>query len=458
METINLSRPINYRSLIKLTVLLFAALFSFFCFQYQLIHPVCCDALDYISIGQLYAKHGFTNHATSHIRLYGYPLFIALNVKLSDLLLIKLDYLVYLVQTGLYVLGVFLLSRQVASIFSSTAANCCFFALLSNFFVYPYLAISLTDGLTVILLLFISYIILILFSAPFPLSLNRKNFLLSSILGFLMGFAIVVRPANINWLLLLPPVSLTWLIRCRKNMYTRMGHILAVCIGFGLAVAPQLLLNWEGFHQWTFLPTFKLGDYQLFSGNRMIKYATSMVSGGGSLIYNNPTTYILDADITTWYIHHPFIAIKTILVHFFAAFDFDYLFPYIYNYVPKYSWALFIFSHLVLFWSGVGYILAIQSARHNTLINPQFKTIQRLLLVLYPCLILGWITVYGLSAVENRFALPVFSAMLILATWALFIKARTISCKYWLYGLFISYLILAWQLSHWIADTKVIKV
>lgn len=339
--------------------------------------------------------------------------------------------------------------------FSTAIANVCCYALLANFFVYPYLAISLTDGFSVILLLFICYVILKIFSDPFPLSLNRKSALLSIALGFLVGFAIMVRPANISWLLLLLPVAVAWSIQCRDGWRFPGGQILATCIGFALAVTPQIQLNWDAFGRFTFLPTRDLGGDQIQWGITYIKYATSMVNGAAGLVYANPAAHGTSETIA-WYFNNPLAGVNTIFLHVFSAFDFDYLFPYIHNYTPKYRFVLFLFSHFVLFWSVVGYVLAINSVRYHCEKNSQAKSLQQLLLVLYACLVLGWLAVHALSAVENRFSLHIVAAMLPLAAWALFVKAKHLKFRNWLYGVFGLYLLLAWQLSTFISNLKIV--
>lgn len=162
---------------------------------------------------------------------------------------VQVGLVLYLVQTGLYLLGVCLLSKQIAVHFSTAIANVCCYALLANFFVYPYLAISLTDGFSVILLLFICYVILKIFSDPFPLSLNRKSALLRIALGFLVGFAIMVRPANISWLLLLLPVAVAWSIQCRDGWRFPGGansrHLHRLCFGCDAANTIELGCVWS---------------------------------------------------------------------------------------------------------------------------------------------------------------------------------------------------------------------
>ena len=50
-------------------------------------------------------------------------------------------------------------------------------------------------------------------------------------------------------------------------------------------------------------------------------------------------------------------AVKTGLVHIFAALDFDYFFPYIYDLDPWYQGPLFVLSHSIVFWGVVGCLL-----------------------------------------------------------------------------------------------------
>lgn len=451
---VEMTHQFNLNSPEKIIAILIVVIFSWFCYFYQIAFPVCCDAPTYIDLAEQYVARGLIIE-TSGLRLYGYPFFLAINMKLANLISVQVGVILFLTQITLYLLGVCLVSKQISRIFSTAIANVCFFSLLSNIFVYPYLTISLTDGFTVILLLFICLVILKLFSEPFPLSLNRKSVLLSIVLGFFLGFAIMVRPANISWLLLLLPVSVVWSIHCRDRWRSGGGAIFAISIGFALAVAPQIQLNLDGFSRFTFLPTRDLGGDQIRWGIGYIKYATSMVNGAAGLVYANPALHG-SSETIVWYFNNPFAGLKTILLHIFSAFDFDYLFPYIYNYNPSYRFFIFSFSHLVLFWSVVGYVLAIYSMDHSPETNSQAKSIQKLLLILYTCLVFGWVTVHALSAVENRFALPIVAAMLPLSAWALFVKAKHLKSRNFLYGFFGVYLLLAWQLSAFVSSLKIV--
>jgi hypothetical protein len=454
-DTMNSSSQFNHYSPLKLGAIMVAIIFSYLCYLYNL--PVCCDVYSYMILAAKYTN-GEQYVDPSGVRLYGYPLFLAFNMKLANFFgLIAASYLVYAMQFTLYLLGVCMVSRQISLTFPATIANVCFFALLGNLFVYPYLVISITDGFSVSLLLFICYIILKLFSEPFPLLLNRKSALLSIALGFLVGFAIMVRPANISWLLLLLPVTIAWSFHCCDSFGIRGGQVLAICIGFALAVTPQLQLNWDTFGRFTFLPTYDLTGNQIQWGIANVKYATSigMENEPAGLVYTNPAAHS-SSETISWYFTNPLAGVKTIFLHIFSAFDFDYLFPYIHNYTPKYRFGLFLFSHFVLFWSLMGYVLVINSVRCNSVTNSKARSIQRLLLALYTCLVVGWVAVYALSAVENRFALPVVTAMLPLAVWALLVKAKHVKVRNWLYGLFCVYLLLAWQLSTYISSLKIV--
>ncbi len=67
----------------KITAILIAAIFSWLCYLYQIVHPVCCDALEYVRLAEQYIANGIIADP-SGVRLYGYPLFVALNIKLAN--------------------------------------------------------------------------------------------------------------------------------------------------------------------------------------------------------------------------------------------------------------------------------------------------------------------------------------------------------------------------------------
>ena len=101
----NSAHQFNLSSPEKITAILIAVVFSWLCYFYQIVYPVCCDALTYMDFAKQYVSRGLIVE-TSGLRLYGYPLFVALNIKLANLMPVQVGLVLYLVQTGLYLLGV----------------------------------------------------------------------------------------------------------------------------------------------------------------------------------------------------------------------------------------------------------------------------------------------------------------------------------------------------------------
>lgn len=441
---------------IKIGASLLAVGFSLLCFQYQLVYKPCCDAVDYLRLGEIYAKSGAMDIGSGALRLYGYPLFLAVVVKASQIFLLPASYLVFLAQVTLYFLAVYLLSRTVASYFSHTYADIVFYALLSNVVVYPYLAISLSDGFSVILLIFIAYAVLHVFfgkSCPSTIAKVKSAYWLF-LLGFLVGFSVMVRPANVYLLILVFIVVAACAYHCNVEVgNTGLGvEALSVVAGFLLAVAPQLVFNYSAYGVFGFMPVVDLGGAQIEWGLKYLKYATNLSGGSPQLYYTNPWFSGTPGGLI-WYVDNPLLGLATIAVHIFAAFDFDYLFPYIYNLSPWYGPILFAFSHFVLFWGAIGYLWSIAALRNLTAgtRTPRARFPVILLTLLYAGLILGWISVHALTAVENRFSLPIVAALLPLAIWALFVKAKTMRRRKLIYGAFSVYLVAAWQLHGFIA-------
>jgi len=435
--------------LLKSAALLMAIGFAYFAFtqQYRAIFDPCncADAYAYTKIGQLYAEHGFALHEWSKLRLYAYPLFIAAVDIAASWLAVDQGIALFAVQLAVYFSAVILLSGNLTKLVSLRVGNLVFFALTANVFLYPYLAISLSDGMSVSLLIFIAALIVHMQSSG--LSAARVF-----LMGVLLGLGIMVRPANLYWLAM--PVVLLGLFAWSERqgrgwLLLRFGA--ALVLGFFLAVLPQIIINYRFFDELTFLPVFKLGSFQIRSGILMIKYGTNMTGNGPpAMVYPNIWFNNAVPDLS-WYFLHPWLGVRTMFLHLFSALDFDYLFCYIYDLRPKYRPVLFLYSQTVLFWGVVGFFAAARDIRvweQRGGTKPKASVVFMALLL---AAVLGWCAVTSISAVENRFSLPMVAILLPLAAWALIghrwenrrslILCGSLFCCYLIFAAWVSYTI-----------------
>ena len=442
--------------------LIFAGMlaFSFSCYLYQLTYPPLGDTKGYEMMAEAYAgAGGIVDTPLSNIRTYAYPLFLSVLIGFSSLSGVSFQFLVFSTQTFLYLLLAFILARTITENFSGMVGKTVFVGLLANIFVYPYLAIGLTDSLSVIALLAVALFLAKLLVLDIW---HNKIFgiLLFFAIGSITGFAIMVRPGNIFLL----PISATGLILClaipHQNRFRLVGMaFLAAGAGFVLTVLPQLFYNLKHFNHVSIFPFFDLTTFQISSGQKMIKYATGvrlrdLQYQGFSIPYISPWGATADGTIA-WYLNHKVIGLKTIGLHIFGALDFDYLFCYIYDNRPWYRSLLFFFSHTAVFWGGLGWLgVSIRwwSSRSDGL-TPQRSALLITLLLSFVS-VGSWAMVYALTAVENRFALPVFSVLIPFAIWGVGVEASRETLRYKRFVFFAFYLVVAWNLSQWLDSLK----
>lgn len=379
--------------------ILFVGLFfllSFLFYIYQLTTAtVCCDAIQYVDIAKNVNKGGSLAH---ELRTYGYPFFLAAIDHISLFLKIPFSFLVWFLQAVIYISAISSLCKSISRIDEKTGGMT-FVVLCLNIFTIPYLGISLSDGLSASLVIFVLSLII---KQSAPAEAVKEYFLDIFLLVLLSSFAVVVRPANI-WVL--APVSLVLFYACKKRP-AQIGIILS-CVVFGLLpLYLQVSLNAEHFNRITFLPVVDLGGAQIRWGIENVKYATWLGDGGPQNFY--PSSFLINSSDSHlgvgWYLKSPIDGAKLLLVKLFSGFDFDYLVPY-----PRSSSRLnFVYSFVslsILFFGILG--IAIHSLiGQPKALGPRFV----------PALFFGgWCAVTLASAIELRFTLPLLPMLIISA-------------------------------------------
>jgi hypothetical protein len=455
MENTSLSKQTDRMQI----AIMLASCFAFFCYFYQLQNPPCCDAASYVQIAKTYAVSGISQsgNALDSLRLYGYPLFLSLIVKIAAILGLQFTFVLFAVQVSFFFLATYLLSQIITKNFSPLVGKVVFYSLLANILIYPNLATSLTDGVTVVLLILIAYTILkILISIVFdsrPVQIGGWG----ALLGYFVGFAIMVRPASI-YLLLMLVVVICFFIWLEKSNTLSLGLllVLAVAVGFMFAVTPQVVYNFSSFHVFSFMPVTDLGALQFDVGTHSLKYLTNLAGGNPELCYESPWSQGAHGEGLVWYFKNPLIGFKTVFMHLYGALDHDYLFTYVYNLNIWYRPILFIFSQFVLFWGVVGYFYAANDLRKfdSPDKNEKSKVLHILFSLTFVSFMVGWASIHAFARNEVRFSLPVIAVLLPLAAWVVFVRLRTLSQNKLIYGIFVMYLLLAATLSSFLGGLK----
>lgn len=386
--------------------------------------PGCCDVRQYMEMTRYYESHGLSPYAPhADVRTYGYPLFLSVLARVTGGFDIALATAAFVVQLALYFACVVILYRQVSQRFGAAAASAVYFGLTLNVLLLPYLSLTMTDGFSVILLLAAAIVLLGLRA-----DLRRRALAIrAAMLGALIGFAIVVRPANL-WLCSLVLIGVL-ILRSRLGAGREIipparswaGPILFVAVATVtgvIATAPQSAINWIRAGKVTPLPIYDLRVLQIDLGVRNLKYATSMVNGPQSVYYRNPLftgdTGRMD---TSWYLHEPVRGTGTLVLRMYAGFDFDSLFPYVYDPRPSYRPALFAMSQFVVFFGFAGLVLLAYPSLARRILGEaaaaRFRweapvTVGQV----YIPAIAAWAVIHGLSAIENRFALPMVTLLM----------------------------------------------
>lgn len=449
-----LNRGLELSVRFKLLITFSAALFAYWCFldQYPaVVHPCnCADAYAYTYIGNLYQASGFENHTWGKLRSYAYPLFLSGIFEVAGFFKIDSAHAIFSFQVFVYFACAQIFSKHLSLHTSRSLGDLVFVALLLNIYIYPVLAISLTDGISVCILLLIG-------TAVVDIAFQGVKARNLAAFGFMCGLSVMVRPST---LFLLAPLLATLIYYCffsNHRASTKIGLLALCAVCFALPVIPQVYLNVKFFDRWTFLPVFDLGKFQIDYGIKMIKYATNLTDGNPALPYFNPFS-TPNTDGVFWYLLNPKNGFITAFLHLFAALDFDYLTVYIFDRNPWYRPALFIYSQSINFWGTAG-ILYWQKRCYSLKEWETKKNRGDIYLVsMISLFIIGWASVTSISAVENRFALPIVALLLPFAFWSIFsgkFREKLFSAPLWIW--YFIYLSFAMVISGYIGGLKVFK-
>lgn len=359
------------------------------------LYPSAYDAAEYLQAAADIATNGlFSKYIHSEIRTYGYPLFLAGVLEFTRLTRLPFGLALFEIQLALYTQAVFFL-RRTLFMYDAVAARIGFCGLMLNFYVLLYASDSLTESLSLSLLVL---------AAACLLRLLQDRRLLWALAGgsLAVGVAVMIRPANIF-------MAAAWIVSCgialaraRLGLAPLLLRAAAMILALALPMAPQLINNIRHHDASTPLVAQDLGAIQQRAGVMYLKYASGMPPlRGASIEYRNPYLpgTILDVNAPLhWYVDHPREGLMSAALHVFNLTDQDLLFTYARDLDPWYRIPLSVLNHGIVAIGLLGLAMFIWSARNM---------VERREPAAALVLLLGaHIGVYATAAVEMRFGLP----------------------------------------------------
>ena len=412
---------------------------------HEWLYPSAWDAAQYVDIARDIADHGmFRQFTGAHVRTYGYPLVLSVVLRAGDASSLPFLALLFAFQLLAFVGAAFFLRRMLAPV-SPAAARIAFCGLLVNWYVLIYAPQSLSESLSLTLLVFAAGAWVALW--------NRGLATLPLIAGSLVvGFALMVRPANLfvvaAWVFGVAIVG----FRQRPPASRAMLVAAMVVVAMALPVAPQIYNNAVHFGKASPLVNSDIGLLQQNFGVQNLKYATGMppVPSPG-IFYSNPMypgTTISETSPWTWYFDYPLRGAATLALHTFNMTDQDLLFTYSRDLTPWYRAPLGIVNHAIVALGVLG--LALLGRRVFAGKEPRERDAYVILLVL----IAGNWAVYAWTAVEMRFGSVLLLILFPLAGYAALriAAARTFRTKGATVLGVAAYVAFAMLVSDWVRD------
>lgn len=365
---------------------------------------MCCDANGYLVLGQEIGLKGLTAKLLlSHVRTIGYPALIAL-VDLFPSPFGR-DLNVVLTQVLLYCAAATAVLHNSRSLLVALRLRR---ALAVGLLLNPWAAMHCAETMTESpsITLFLASIAVALAATSNPSALRRRHSVPFA-MGLLAGVALIVRPANVVFLvsaslaMAMPPLFTAAKVgaRLRKSA----GALVALWVGIYIGISPQVGVNLKLFDKATPFPTMKLGDVQMKEGIGHLKYGTFVGPPAVKPIhYLNPLvkgTEVRRNDTFSWYLRNPGRGALTVVAHVFATLAQEPLYTYSVDLAPWYRLPVAVANgFLVVF--GLGWLACFLWQRRREAI------------VSTPAWFISWIVMCSLAVVaftspETRFgALP----------------------------------------------------
>ena len=204
-----------------------------------------------------------------------------------------------------------------------------------NPFVLVYVPQVLTESLS---------IIVALAAAGFFFRLVEKagRYLSVFLCAVLAGYLMEIRPANLGIsLAFLIGISTVFFYHSRRAAVSKRQLLFAAAVlfvGFVLPISIQVSINWVVHADLTPLAVFDFATWHLWHGTYRLKQVAAFWDDRWhSLRYVSP--WVSDPSrfqgaVLSFYIDHPWKALKTCVVHLYGALDYDVF--WVYNHEPKY--------------------------------------------------------------------------------------------------------------------------
>lgn len=415
---------------IEIAAVLLSCLLAIWFQRQAQAHATCCDAAGYWRLARAYLEHGWmVEDRAAPYRLYLFPTLLAGVDRVATWLRVDPGSLLFAAQLGAYLATCRLLAAQL---FAGRPARVTLaFALLAcNVVVLPYLSLSLADAAALVAFQgWLACVVALHRNHPDAPDPRLRRFAVAAALA---GMAMAIRPAYI-WLLPITLAMAIWLPP-RDRRVGRM--LLALCLP-ALLLAPQVAINARMFGTYSPLPAADLGDLQVRWGIENLKYTTAPLPGRDwQVFYPNPfvagTLRPDEPAGVDWYVRHPLRAAATVSSKLVGAFDVDYLAPYVHDPAARSPWVLRLGTLSVLLLGGIGVVLhALRRRAGGSLATAWRRDGASVGPAWLPALLVaGWGAVTLLTALELRFALPMYALLLPLALgtlgcwWAAPIRGR----------------------------------
>ena len=291
-----------------------------------------------------------------------------------------------------------------------TASRVVFCALLLDYYALIYAPESLTESLSLTLLVLAAgcWVTTLWCAglAPWPLIAG----------SVVVGFAFMVRPAN-AFMIAVWVLGVALLVRRERPPLARTAfHCALVALAVALPMLPQIRNN--AIHYAKVSPTVaaEIGVLQQAMGVRYLKYATAQPPVPKAPVhYDNPWyegTVIDEASPWSWYVDHPLRGVATLALHTFNLTDQDLLFTYSRDLTPWYRIPLGIVNHGIVALGLLGLVLL--GRRVHAAHEARWRDAYVLLLAL----IVANLAVYAWTAVEMRFGSVLLLLLFPLAGYA----------------------------------------
>jgi len=407
------------------------------------LYPSGSDAVGYVLAARDIAADGlFSKFYGSHVRTYGYPIFLVLVRSLADALRLPFQILLLETQLLLYVGAAFLMRRELIERYP-TAARVVFCGLLANYYALSYACESLSESLSLTFALLAA-------ACWLRMSQQRNLGVMLFVGSLIVGAAVMIRPANLF-------LVAAWVVGCsflwmHRNVSLSRSIFVATAMSIAmlLPAIPQIINNSIHYGIPTPLVTYELGRLQHLWGVKYLKYATAMPPvPQSSIFYDNPLfegTSVDSERPLQWYLNYPARGLATLTLHAFNLTDQDLTFTYARDLDPWYRRPLGLINHAIVALGLFGLVLLfwrVRTARDRTT-KHAFLTLAFLLA--------ANVAIYSIAAVEMRFGLTLLLALFPLAGYAIVVAAPSHSARIRvaMIGFTVAYAGAALLLSDWV--------